>query len=46
MKKSVIKFPGKILLPVIVFGVFITACTSNDTNPATTVNAGRYCDDS
>jgi periplasmic protein TonB len=36
MKKNVIKFPGKILLPVIVFGVFITSCTSNDTNPATT----------
>jgi periplasmic protein TonB len=36
MKKRVIKFPAKILLPVIVFGVFIAGCTSTDTNPATT----------
>ncbi|MEO5891055.1 MAG: energy transducer TonB [Ferruginibacter sp.] len=38
MKKRVIKFPGKILMPVLVFGVFVTACTTNDTNPATTTS--------
>ncbi len=39
MKMNVLKFRGKLFIPVIVFGFFITACASTDTNPATTVGA-------
>ncbi|MEO7768075.1 MAG: energy transducer TonB [Ferruginibacter sp.] len=35
MKKIVIHFPGKILLPLAAFGLFITGCTSNDTSSTT-----------
>ena len=38
MKKRSIQFPGKLILPALVAIVF-TACASNDTNPATTVNS-------
>ncbi|MEO6231296.1 MAG: hypothetical protein ABJB11_05410 [Ferruginibacter sp.] len=37
MKMNVLKFRSKLFIPVIVFGFFITACASQDTNPATTV---------
>lgn len=40
MKMNVLKFRGKLFIPVIVFGLFISACASQDTNPATTVGAG------
>ncbi|CAN5764324.1 hypothetical protein BH11BAC3_BH11BAC3_25400 [soil metagenome] len=37
---NVLNFRSKLFIPVIVFGFFITACASQDTNPATTVGAG------